>query len=140
MVNYRSKVINVIYGLLDHDIEDFNANGYKLRNWQASKLCLGKNCHIAEVRILMYVVCNRISPSGNIRNIPMLRAKVVACLLYDVPLFKIHGNQSCIFPSLITELWTWVKVEELSGETWVKPKHQIIPLKMRGEGTILKSK
>ena len=41
--NYGPKMINVIYGLLDHDIKDFKDNGYKPRNRLASKLCLWKN-------------------------------------------------------------------------------------------------
>ncbi|KAG5585904.1 hypothetical protein H5410_046338 [Solanum commersonii] len=73
VVNYVSEVINQIYGPLDHDI----------------KASIDRNCAsdlTAEARIWMSIVCNSISPGRNIRNIPMLLAQKMACVLDNVPL------------------------------------------------------
>ncbi|KAG5576193.1 hypothetical protein H5410_056327 [Solanum commersonii] len=47
---------------------------------------------------------------------------------------------SLVVLSLITELCKWAEVEVLLGDTWMEPKHQIFPIKMHGEGTIVKIK
>ncbi|KAH0746080.1 hypothetical protein KY285_007737 [Solanum tuberosum] len=51
-----------------------------------------------------------------------------------------HDSLSLVVLSLITKLCKWAEVEVLLGDTWVEPKHQIFPIKMHGEGTILKIK
>ncbi|KAK6782102.1 hypothetical protein RDI58_019898 [Solanum bulbocastanum] len=43
VVNYKPKIINVIYGLLHHDIEAFMDKDCESGAWIASILCPGKN-------------------------------------------------------------------------------------------------
>lgn len=99
VVNYVSEVINRIYGPLDHDIKASTDRDCASGAWLASKLCPGNNvpwairkakilCSnlTAGARIWISIVCNRISPSRNIRNIPMLLAQKMACVLDNVPL------------------------------------------------------
>lgn len=45
-----------------------------------------------------------------------------------------------LLPSLITELYRRLGVEEYSKETWVHPKNPIYPLKIQGEGVFGNSK
>ncbi|KAG5571663.1 hypothetical protein H5410_061429 [Solanum commersonii] len=73
----------------------------------------------------MSIVCSCISLSGNIRNIPVLQAQIVACL---------------VVPSLSTELCKRAEVDVLPGDNWIEPKNPIFAHKMHGEGTLIKSK
>ncbi|KAK6773791.1 hypothetical protein RDI58_029029 [Solanum bulbocastanum] len=156
---------NFYQRLLDHDTEAFKAMVCEPSAWLALKLCSGKNfpwyvinaivlfSHLtAEARIWMSIVCSRIYTSGNISKIFVLQALIVACALNDIPLnvghlivnefqeFKFHDSLSLIFPSLITKLYKHGEVEVLPIDNWVEIKNQIFPLKIRGEGAVMKRK
>ncbi|KAG5571243.1 hypothetical protein H5410_061009 [Solanum commersonii] len=53
---------------------------------------------------------------------------------------KMHNTLSLVVPSLIMELCKRAKVEVLPSDTWMEPKIFIFPLKMRGEGLVVKIK
>ncbi|KAG5590635.1 hypothetical protein H5410_041149 [Solanum commersonii] len=83
VVNYKPKIINVTYGLLDHDIEACMDKDCESGAWITSMFCQGKN---------------------------------------------------------VSWVNTKAEVEVLLVEIRVEPKHQIFPLKMPCEGTVVKSK
>uniref|UniRef100_M1BV18 Putative plant transposon protein domain-containing protein n=1 Tax=Solanum tuberosum TaxID=4113 RepID=M1BV18_SOLTU len=103
VVDYGPEAINQIYGLLNHDTKGFTNKDCESGTWLASKICSGQNvpwaatkaeilCSylIAEARTWMSIVCNRISPSGNISNIPVLRAQIVAWIYKQCPYYERH--------------------------------------------------
>ncbi|KAK6773809.1 hypothetical protein RDI58_029048 [Solanum bulbocastanum] len=114
VVDYSPEVINRVYGILNHDIRAFTNKDYAVGAWLVSK--------------------------------------IVACVLNDVLLniihlivnefweFKMHETLSLVVLSLIMELSKWAEVEVISSDTLMEPKHFIFPLKMRGEGLVVKSK
>lgn len=137
MVNFRAEAINQLYNLLDHDMTPLRAKDYAPGNWLVSKLCPGKDvpwedekkgitskAFIAETKILMAIICSRISPTRNIWNVPILRDDMIASILDDIKInigqifinepreYLAHEIQSLMFPSLINELCKFAGVKE----------------------------
>ncbi|KAH0776652.1 hypothetical protein KY290_008063 [Solanum tuberosum] len=165
LIAFGQEAINRVYGLLNHDIKAFTNKDCESGAWLASKLSPSKNFpwaiikakilsldFTAEARTWMSIVYGCISPSGNISNILVLRAQIVACVIDDLSLnmghfignefwkFKVHDSMTLVVPSMIMELCIRAEVELLPGDTWMEPKNPIFPLKMCGEGTVVKSK
>ncbi|MCD9644444.1 hypothetical protein HAX54_032658 [Datura stramonium] len=107
----------------------FFAKGCVPNAWLVSKYCLGKNVDWAsrkksitseelttKATIWLAIICSRVSPAGNVRNIPVLWAQMTACILDSIGInvgrfiikepkeYLEQDSPSLMFPSRITEL------------------------------------
>nr|XP_033517221.1 uncharacterized protein LOC117281468 [Nicotiana tomentosiformis]XP_033517222.1 uncharacterized protein LOC117281468 [Nicotiana tomentosiformis] len=167
IVMFVTEQINDILGLPDHPLEPVrekdNCNN---REWIISKLypagMRGKWANkrkglksidfIAKAKIWPYIICNRVSPCGNVSNVSYTIALIIACILDDIHVNVGHyilqelkkyllDDSSCLmFPSLIIELCRRADVEVRSTDHWLPADKPFHPLRVTGEGSTVKSK
>ncbi|KAK6780079.1 hypothetical protein RDI58_022263 [Solanum bulbocastanum] len=122
VANYVSEVINWIYGLLDHDIKASTDRDCASGAWLASKLCPSNSVPWAITKAK--ILCSDLTAEARIW----------------MSIFKMLDSLSLIFPYVILELCKRAKVQMLPGDTCMEPKIMIVPLKMCGEGSVVKIK
>lgn len=84
-----------------------------------------------EARILLNIICSRVSPCTHMTKVIDLRSRIVSCILFGIPLnvldiilsewsfYQTHGGMHLLFPSLITELYKKAEVEVYAEDTLV---------------------
>jgi len=159
--------INDVYGLPNHPLEpvqerDTCDNG----DWLVAKLCppghrvtwatkkkgIKYGDFTAEAKMWLYIIASRVSPCGNVSDVPYTRALIIACILDGIPVnvghyivrelkeYVLQGGTLLIFPSLITELCRRAHVEKWNGDHLIPADKPLHPLRVTGAGSVLKSK
>lgn len=119
--------------------------------WAKKRKFLKSNDFIAEAKMWLYILCNRVSPYGNISDVSYTGALIIACILEGIPVNASHyilrelreylldNSPGLMFPTLIIELCRWAEVEVRSTDHWLPTDKPFHPLTVTGEGSAVKS-
>lgn len=101
----------------------------KVVSWATTKRNIFMNDITVEAIIWLKIICILVSPGIHMTIILDLQSRMVAYILYEIPLdigqlmvsymkfFKNHGSMHLSFYSLITELCRRSRVEEYLGDS-----------------------
>lgn len=85
-------------------------------------------------------------------DVPYVRALIIASILDGIPVnvyyyvvqmlkeYMFQGSSTLMFLSLITKLCRCAQVEEWNGDHWIPLDKPFHPLRVNGEGSVIKSK